>query len=346
MDVYEIDPTADERWEELLQNHPRASIFHTRGWLEALKKTYGYTPVAFTTSPPGSPLTNGIPFCRITGWFGRARLVSLPFSDHCTPLVESEQQLTCLLAYFRKKLHRESWSYIQIRANEPAASCSSRFENSNAGYVLHKLDLTHDLSDIFRCFHASCVQRKIRRAEREGLTCEEGRSEPLLNAFYRLLTVTRRRHGVPPQPMRWFREMLDCFGDKLKIRVAYLHATPVASILTLSYKRTLTYKYGGSDDTFSALGGMQLLLWRAIQEGSRNGMLEFDMGRTESDEHGLIAFKDRWGAARTSLAYFQYPPHRKNALATMNTSLGKYVCSHVPSRVLPAVGRLLYRHAG
>ena len=37
MNVYEIDPTTDERWEGLLQSHPRASIFHTRGWLEALQ---------------------------------------------------------------------------------------------------------------------------------------------------------------------------------------------------------------------------------------------------------------------------------------------------------------------
>ena len=55
MTVYEIDPTRDERWDEFLQNHPDASIFHTRGWLEALRRTYGYQPVAFTLSPPGRP---------------------------------------------------------------------------------------------------------------------------------------------------------------------------------------------------------------------------------------------------------------------------------------------------
>src|SRR5271165_2171364 len=85
MKVYEIDRTIDERWEDLLQNHPQASIFHTRGWLEALRKTYGYAPVAFTTSPLGYRLTNGVPFCEISSWLSGRRLVSLPFSDHCTP---------------------------------------------------------------------------------------------------------------------------------------------------------------------------------------------------------------------------------------------------------------------
>ena len=40
MSVYEIDPTTDERWDDFLQSHPEASIFHTRGWLEALRRTY------------------------------------------------------------------------------------------------------------------------------------------------------------------------------------------------------------------------------------------------------------------------------------------------------------------
>ena len=66
MTVYEIDPTRDERWDEFLQKHTDASIFHTRGWLEALRQTYGYAPVAFTTSPPGCRLANGFPFCEIS----------------------------------------------------------------------------------------------------------------------------------------------------------------------------------------------------------------------------------------------------------------------------------------
>jgi hypothetical protein len=49
MSVYEIDPLLDPRWPEFLQRNPRASIFHTVGWLDALKRTYGYEPVAYTT---------------------------------------------------------------------------------------------------------------------------------------------------------------------------------------------------------------------------------------------------------------------------------------------------------
>src|SRR5208283_3772345 len=97
MDVYEIDPTRIERWDAFLDQHPEASIFHTAGWLEALRRTYGYDPVVLTTSPPGHLLTNSLSFCQVPSWLTGHRLVSLPFSEHCMPLVESPDQLTYLL---------------------------------------------------------------------------------------------------------------------------------------------------------------------------------------------------------------------------------------------------------
>ena len=93
MGVYEIDPLCDPRWPEFLQNNPRASVFHTPGWLRALKRTYGYEPVVYTTTPATVELTNGWVFCRVFSWLTGRRLVSLPFSDHCEPLVDKPEHL-------------------------------------------------------------------------------------------------------------------------------------------------------------------------------------------------------------------------------------------------------------
>ena len=60
---YQLDPTQDPRWAELVERHPKASVFHSVGWLQVLRQTYGYEPVAFTTSPPNSELKNGLVFC-------------------------------------------------------------------------------------------------------------------------------------------------------------------------------------------------------------------------------------------------------------------------------------------
>ena len=340
--VYEIDPTSDGRWESFLQTHPRASIFHTRSWLEALRKTYGYTPVAFTTTPPGFRLTNGIPFCEVNGWLGTRRLVALPFSDHCVPLVESTEQLADLLGQLRNGVAARRWRRVQIRATEVAAEHGEG--RSVPSLVLHKLDLRPQLDEIFGRFHPSCIQRKIRRAEREGLTCRKGRSEEFLRDFYRLLLATRRRHGLPPQPLQWFRNLIAAFGEKLEMHVAYAKETAVAAMLTLRYKQTLVYKYGCSDKRFSASGGMQLLFWNAIQQASQSGLVEFDLGRTELVNDGLVTFKDRLGAKREPLAYFEFPMRNRAQAGERSAAIRARLCSHAPDAVLAATGKLLYRY--
>ena len=83
-----IEPLKDLRWEPFLARHPRASVFHSSAWLAALHRTYGFQPIAYTTSSAGEDLENAMVFCRVESWLTGRRLVSLPFSDHCEPLVD------------------------------------------------------------------------------------------------------------------------------------------------------------------------------------------------------------------------------------------------------------------
>jgi len=345
MTVYTIDPVNDERWGEFLEKHPAASIFHTPGWLEALRRTYGYKPVAFTTSPLGCSLTSGIACCGISSWLG-SRLVSLPFSDHCAPLAEDSGALTSLLTLLREIVDREQWKYAEIRPIDSLLAVCEAFDESES-FFLHKLDLRPCLDDLFRNLHKDCVQRKIQRATREGLTEEEGRSECVLAQFYKLLLMTRRRHGVPPQPLAWFRNLLAWLGEKVRIRIASKDGSPVAGILTLQYKQTLVYKYGCSDEKFNQLGGMQMLLWKAIEDAKADQLNEFDMGRSDCANSGLVTFKDRWGAARTGLTYLRYPRARFRSIrdATQG-NISKHVFACMPDGLLTATGRVLYKYLG
>ena len=344
--LHEIDPTTDPRWSPFLHRHPQASVFHTQEWLEALRQSYGYIPVAFTTSGPTEPLSNAIPFCRITGLFGKQRFVSLPFSDHCQPLADSTEQLQCLLLLLQKKRDIEKWSYLELRPKNDLVSAGSDLSKGQS-FCFHKLDLRPSTDAIFDKLHKSCIQRKIRRAERVGLICKSGVSERLLDHFYQLMLITRRRHGIPIQPLDWFKNLIQGVGANLTIRVALINQQPVASILTLRHKQSLVYKYGCSDRAFSRFGGMQLLLWHAILDAKAEGLQEFDLGRSDLDNPGLVAFKDRWGARRTQLSYLRYPFGESQRRSHPERShLSKYLWSHAPDGILTAAGRMLYKHMG
>ncbi len=345
MSVYEIDPLRDPRWPGLLEQHPLGSVFHSRGWLEALKRTYGYEPVAYTTTAPKTPLKNGWVFCRVRSWLTGRRLVSLPFSDHCDALLGNPEDLQEISKILKRDCAKDHWRYIECRLAS-GQQVPENFEKSEE-FCLHKLDLQPELDELFRGLHKNSTQRKIRRAEREAITYEEGRSERLLDQFYRLLVLTRRRHRVPPQPRKWFCSLLGLFGDQLEIRVASREKTPVAGIITLQFKNTLVYKYGATDERFLRLGGIQMLLWRAIADAKERGVQEFDLGRSDLHAKGLIVFKDRLGAAHSTLSYFRYPKRTGSTAPFFDRMLPRERClSYIPIRVITFGGRLLYRHFG
>lgn len=346
MPVYALDPLSDPRWPEFLERHPTAGVFHTPRWLATLRRTYGYEPVAYTTSPPGAQLANGVVFCRIHSWLTGRRLVSLPFSDHNEPLAAADDDVHYLLDALRSDLRHENWKYIEIRPLRGSRVRLAGFHESDVFY-LHRLNLRPGLDEIFRSLHKDCTQRKIRRAEREALTYEEGNSEALLAKFYRLLLMTCRRKHLPPQPLAWFRHLIDSMGHSLKIYVASKDGHPAASIITLSFKGSLVYKYGCSDARFNRLGGTQSLLWKAIQNAKYMGLHEFDLGRSDLHTPGLVTFKDRWGTTRTMIHYLRCSSSPTSSLRTPEaTRIARKLFSRMPDRFLIAAGRMLYRHIG
>jgi hypothetical protein len=342
--VYELDPLSDMRWETFVNSHPRSSVFHSRPWLEALKTTYGYTPVVFTTCSHENALANGLVFCRVDSWLTGSRLVSVPFADHCDLLSSSSAELDRLVVHTRQRGLRMG-KYIELRPLSYQPTGNDGFCMS-ARYRTHCLALDGSKQELFNRLHKTSLQQRIRKAEREALKCEEGNSEGMLSKFYMLLLRTRRRHCVPPQPLSWFRALIRTFGDDLKIRVASKGDVPIASIITLSHKHSMVYKYGCSDARFHCLGGMALLLWKAIQEAVDCGMSELDMGRSDCDNAGLISFKERCGAVGKPLTYWTYPDNKNGVLHIGDKSLTRSLARLSPDFALRMVGTLLYRHIG
>jgi hypothetical protein len=344
--LYSLDPIADPRWRSFVENHPDASIFHTPGWLDALHRTYGYEPIAYTTSPPGKEIRSGQVFCKIDSWVTGRRLVSLPFSDHAAVLLEKQSDVREMLHFLQEKVDKQSCKYVEIRPITAPNSNMGSFVGSKSFYW-HRLPLDPGLDALFRSFHKSCVQRKIRRAEREKLDYTEGRSEKLIDQFYKMLLRTHQRHGLPPQPISWFQNLAASVGTKLKIRIASKDAKPIAGIMTLACNGSLVYKYGCSDSKYHGLGGMAFLFWKIIQEAKIAGFAELDMGRSECSNAGLIAFKEHWGANRSLLTYSRYPAVLPlDSSSRWELKLAKKVFALAPAIALPTAGRLLYRHVG
>ena len=350
MKCYQIDPARDPRWAELAERHAKASVFHTPGWLNALRRTYGYEPVAFTTSSSVGELKNGLVFCNVNSWLTGHRLVSLPFSDHCEPLFDSAEDFDFLIRYLQASLPRMDWKYLEVRP----INMNFGQEGDGTGFApvathyLHTLDLRPNLDNVFRNFDKDSVQRRIQRAQRAGLVEKRGADDRLLKEFYGLMVLTRGRHHVPPPPYAWFRNLAQCQGQALEIRLAYKDETPVAAILTLRFRDIVYYKYGCSDARWNKLGAMPWLLSRAIAAAKSSGATEFDMGRTEQGNAGLLKFKNHWAPHPRRLVYWRFPKTSPSldSVDGWRWRMAKRVFSHLPDRLLTITGQLVYRHIG
>lgn len=341
--VFEFDPVHDPRWSRFLALHSRATVFHSPEWLDALGRTYGYRAAALTAFPQGAELGSALVFCRVKSWLTGRRVVSVPFSDHCEPLVESGEQLAPLLGHLKRECQGRRGEYIEIRSMEASPGTAEFPESSR--FCLHQLDLRPSVDELFRGLHLSCVRRRVTRALRESFRYEEGRSEGLLQQFYRLAVLTRRRHNLPPQPLAWFRNLIRCLGENLTIRMLYHSGRPAAGILTLRFRDTVTYKYGFSDQNYHRFGSMQLLMWKAIEAAKNEGFLKFDMGRSEWSNEGLVNFKDRFGCERSSIVYRRFPARKAQPESgSRRLRFARQILGLAPSWVLTAAGNVLYRH--
>lgn len=346
MKIHILDPLVDSRWDEFVAHHPSASVFHDRGWLEALTRTYGFEPYVLTSSPFNVPLENGIVVCRVSSWMTGARLVSLPFSDHCEPLLRECDAAQEFIHWLQDACEIQQWRYVELR---PLSAPCSREESlqPSSSYWFHELDLEPSLDRIFSQLHRNSFQRKVQRAEREQLTFETGRAGRIVDEFYRLLLNTRRRHQLLPQPKVWFSNLVECMGDKLLIRLVLKNGVAIAAMLTLRHGSTVVYKYGCSNERFHNLGGMPLLFWRLIEESKASGVEKIDLGRTDLNNEGLIAFKDRLGTIRRLLTYYRYTRTPKLRVATLSDSRAlRQFFAFLPNGVCSLAGRILYKHLG
>ena len=340
-----FDPLADSRWRELLARHPQASVFHAPEWLAALKRTYSYAPVAFTTSRPGESLRNALVLCAVRSWITGRRLVSLPFSDHCDALVDDPGDLGALAAAAEQYRAEQRWRYVELRPIRADTAPGPSFRQAEA-YWLHRLDLRPSADALWRGLHRDSIQRRIQKAERVKVQYEEGRSATLVGQLYRLLELTRRRHSVPPQPRAWLDNLVSLFGEAVSIRVASFEGRPVAAILTLSRGNTVVYKYGGSDARHHSLGATPMLFWKMIEDAKRRGAERLDLGRTDRDNQGLTVFKERWGAQRTALTYWRSPAPAGLRADSRSLRVARRLYDALPMALRRATANRLYRHLG
>jgi CelD/BcsL family acetyltransferase involved in cellulose biosynthesis len=347
----------DGRWQAFVEAAPDASIFHHPAWSGLLAECYGYRPFVAAVCDDAGQISVAIPVQEVTSPLTGRRWISLPFTDHCHPLYGAGLHLTESGARENDRSAELTRYLEELRRDAGMPSIELRTRVSSAhgfvpddGQVLHLLKLSSQSDEVFDKFHRSQVQRNISRAEREGVEVRRGKGREGLDAFYALHVDTRRRQGVPVQPKRYFELLQQRLLDTGLgfVLLAYSDGRPIAGAVFLTYKETLTYKYGASLSDSWALRPNHALFWTAIKWGCENGYEVFDWGKTSVDNEGLRRFKAQWGAEETSLLYSvlrgeRHAEHRVGVPERLSGLVEAFI-QKSPPFVCRTLGEVFYKH--
>ncbi|GAB4390626.1 MAG: hypothetical protein Kow0025_23940 [Thermodesulfovibrionales bacterium] len=340
-----INPTFYPSWDEMVLAHPGHSFFHSAAWARVLEESYGYTPFYFTAFSGGG-ISALVPVMEVRSVITGKRGVSLPFSDHCEPMASDGGEFRELFEAAARFGGSSGWRYLEIRGSNEFLSHVPH----HCYYYGHSLDLRGGEGRIYAGLRDS-NRRSIAKAEREGVEVSIGRSRGDLAEYYRLHCITRRRHGLPPQPEGFFRSVQGHIMDRGAGAVALARhgGRTVAGAVFFRLGKKAFFKYGASDYAYQRLRPNNLVMWEAIRWLAAEGMVSLCLGRTEPGNRGLERFKSGWGARKRVIRYYRYDTSRNAFMAGLpggGPVTHSALMARMPLAVLKPLGRLLYRHVG
>jgi hypothetical protein len=337
-----LDPVHNPAWDAVVALHRDADCFHTSAWAKVLRQTYNHEPFYLQFSR-GHRLAALIPLMEVRSLFTGCRGVCLPFSDACKPLIFDPEAVDLVRDRLVRFVRERRWKHLEMRGGkffELDARSAKKF-------FAHTLDLRSGAQELTTHF-ASPVRRAIRKAERSDVRAVVVRDRPAIRDFYELHVQTRRRHGLPPQPVSFFLNIYEhIINRNLGFLVLAQHGPrPIAAAIFFRFGKNALYKYGASDKRFQECRANNLVMWQGIQFLARTGAEKLHFGRTERENEGLRRFKLSWGTQEEVIDYCRIDPSGQQRLmpAPHNFGFHKKVFGRLPLRLNRLAGSIMYPH--
>lgn len=339
-----LDPTKYPGWDELLLTNPQSSFFHTSAWARVLINSYGYKPLYFARIE-NNELQNLLAIMEINSFITGKRGVSLPFTDHCPVIAKDKQEFYQLFEIVSDFGSKDGWKSLEIRSG-------NRFlgnEIPSDIFKSHVLDLSAGKESVLATFRDS-TRRNIRKAQKMDVGVEDINSMASIEQFYKLNCLTRKDHGLPPQPLNFFLEIYNHIiaPEKGSVLLAFENSRKcIAGAVFYNFNGKVVFKYGASDRSAHQLRPNNLVMWEAIKKYSQNGSKSFVFGRTDLDHKGLLQFKRGWGTKEGKIHYYNYDLQKKKFINKYPKVKSSYsIFRAMPMPLLKLIGRVLYRHIG
>jgi CelD/BcsL family acetyltransferase involved in cellulose biosynthesis len=345
MRVVTVDPTTDQLWERLLATRS-SDVFHAPGWLRVLRSTYGFPIEArILVDHTAVPLA-GFVYSPIADLMD-PRVVSLPFTDFCDPLVSDSTQWAAVsegVLADGNRVHMRCL-HSSVPLSDPLLTCTGRAR-------WHAVDLARP-SDVIWGEIDSSARRSIRKARKEGVEVRAGKGIDDLRAFFELhLRVRKNKYGLLAQPWPFFENIWNHLlsQDHGVLMLAERGGELLGGVLFLEWSDTLYYKFNASDSEQLAVRPNDLVIWSGIEHALARGLRRLDFGLSDWDQEGLVRFKRKYATEEKTIHMLQHMPpgapsvREVEARALLPQITELLTGPEIPDSVTAQAGAILYRY--
>jgi CelD/BcsL family acetyltransferase involved in cellulose biosynthesis len=313
--------------------------------MQVLTDTYGWEVSAYVLLDDRGEPKAGIPYCRITDMLGD-RIVALPFSDYCDPLVNDAE---CWRSLIDRLVPEQRPINVRCLHNDVPLG-DERFALVKQA-KWHRLDLRPELDALWGAMHDS-THRAIRKSQRESLEVRVAKSEQELRTFFEMhLKVRKYKYGLLAQPYSFFQNIWRHFVDRQQgfLLLAISEDKIVAGDFFIEWKDTLYYKFNASLPGDLSHRPNDLLIWEGIQHGKNRGRAYLDFGLSDIDQEGLVRYKRKFGTEEKTISFLRHEPNggptpaEKEMRALLGKLTNRFTNQLVPDSVTEQAGEDLYR---
>jgi CelD/BcsL family acetyltransferase involved in cellulose biosynthesis len=340
--VERFDLTRAAEWDGLVREFSEATFFHASAWMRVLQRSYGFRPVALVFRKAGN-VVGLVPMVEVLSRLTGRRGVSLPFADECAPLTLPGAPLGSLRAAVIRQARERRWDFFELRGSSDAL----RPNPPSVSFYGHLIEIPSNERALWENLRGP-VRTAVRKAKSSGVTVEFSKTAAALGEFHRLYCLTRRRHGLPPQPFTFFESILDdVFQAGLgQVALARSGGRCVAGAVFFQYGRRALFKYGAFDVRYQAVRANNLIFWEALQRYQAAGCSRLDLGRTSLANAGLRRFKEGWATREYAIDYVKYDLHGDRFVKEKDMASGWYNWAFrlAPRWASSLAGKVLYKH--
>jgi hypothetical protein len=354
LEVKTLEQAEAGGWNAMVAEHPMGSVFQHTAYGRMLLATFKHLePYYLALVDADGIIKGGLGVSLVKSWLTHNRLVALPFAFYSDPMVDSKEQMKILFDGVLQLFRQTKARYVEIKAHRSVPLLVEADKMTPVYY--HKtyyLDLANGLDAAWEKFHRTGVKQKIRRAESSGITIRPAESEADVRMFYDLLTIGRRRLGLPPQNWEYFQNIWRQLVPlkMASFTMAQKDSQAIGALCSFLFKDTMYLAYIGTLEQFQPDGVGQALWWDALQKAVRDGFRYVDLGKTSPHDEGLMTYKTRWNAIEQEVPSFYYPCPTRSAMyyddSRKSHQLARKAWKAMPPGLARLLARAAYRHMG